>query len=189
MEIVINDTTANDQLFLRVLRTIIGPEPIHSRIDLCCNIARLTRYLPGQDKVYVDIVEHDLGSEQPYFVKADVREDHAVFNRHYDLATCTDGIEHLHANEGLDLIEKALKISDKCIFFTPLGYTRMEPGDPHPDMHRSLWSPKQFRDWGCITYPNYHSALGIGAFFFWHCKDIKKDFQRVKFIHDKEPLR
>lgn len=151
-----------------------------SMIDLCCNEATHTRRLPFREKVYVDILPRLIGPEQSMFVQADVLAEHAVFNRHYDVSLCLDGIEHVTKEQGHKLIERMKKISDRQVLFTPLHPWMMEPNNPSPESHKSLWGPADLPDWGHIVIPEYHKSLGIGAFFFWNCPNLDDDFEKVK---------
>jgi hypothetical protein len=159
--------------------------PHKSMIDLCCGETTHTRHLPFRERVYVDVVERNMGPSQPYFVKTDVLSEHPVFDKHYDVALCMDGIEHLTKEQGMLLLERMKKISDRQILFTPLHEWMMEPHNPSPESHKCLWTPDDLLDWAHIVMPVYHEALGIGAFFFWNCQNLDDDFIRVrKELHE-----
>lgn len=169
-----------NEVFLGVLNAIIGKyASTRSMIDLCCNLAPLTRELGFGKRVYVDILERDLGEENPHFIQADVLGDHEVFQQQYDVSLCLDGIEHLHKDQGIQLLERMKSISDKRIIFTPLDPWMMEPHNPHPETHKSIWTPDDLPGWASIVYPVYHPTLNIGAWFGWHCGNIESDFRRV----------
>jgi hypothetical protein len=160
-----------------------------SFIDLCSYEARLTRRLPFADRTYVDISFRNLDNvgpgEQDKFVQADVLGDHPVFNRRYDVAICSDGIEHLTKEQGWKLLERMKQLADRQVLFTPLHAWMMDPTNPAPESHKSLWTPEDLPDWAHISVPEYHPTLGIGAFFFWNCPNLDEDWKRVaKNIRD-----
>lgn len=169
-----------DDVFLEDLRAIIGPAYDKSHIDLCSNLAPLIRRLGFRRRVYVDILPRDLGEESQYFVEADVLGDHPVLQETYDVSTCLDGIEHLHKDQGHVLVARMLDISKKRVIFTPFDPWMMEPHNPHPETHKSVWTPDDLPGWASIVYPVYHPTLNIGAWFGWHCDDLEEDFRRVR---------
>ena len=179
MKKVVPGVQGCNDVFLGVLRAIIGPAESQSLIDLCCNLAPLTRTLGFGKRVYVDVLQRDLGEESPHFVQADVLGDHPVLQETYDVSVCLDGIEHLHKEQGEVLIQRMLHISKTRIIFTPLNPWMMEPHNPHPETHKSLWTPEDLPDWASVIFPVYHPTLDIGAWFGWHCEDLEASFNRV----------
>lgn len=168
--------------FLHVLRAIIGSDiEQQSLIDLCCHIAGMSRLLEFKNRVFVDVGDHSKFFDGMNFVQADVvHGDHEVFNQHYDVATCLDGIEHVHKPEGQILLDRMQSMADKSILFTPLDAWMIEPHNPDPESHKCLWVPEDLPGWAKIVFPEWHPSLGIGAFFFWKCADIEADFNRVQ---------
>lgn len=172
-------------LYEEIIQAIIGPNiNQQTLIDLCCCEATVTRKLPFKDKIYVDVLDcWDIPGQMNKFVQADVLGEHEIFNQHYDIANCSDGIEHLTKDEGFQLLKRMEKISDKQILFTPLGDYIVEVGNPDPKCHKSGWYPEDFEGYASIVAPQYHPTLGqngVGAFWVWKCNDIESDFQRVK---------
>lgn len=132
--------------------------------------------------------------EQKFFVQADILGDHPVLKEHYDFATCMDGIEHLTEQDGWTLLERMKQMADKIVLFTPLDPWCMNPADPSPESHKSLWNPEVLAsgrfgiDYASVVFPQYHKllttseGLPVGAFFFWWCRDLDEDFERVKSL-------
>ena len=171
-------------LYENIIRAIIGPKMTEqSFIDLCSCEATITRNLQFKEKTYVDVLDcWDIPGQMDKFIQTDVLGDHEIFNKHYDIANCSDGIEHLSKEEGFRLIERMKNISDKQILFTPLGNYMIEVGNPDPKCHKSGWHPEDFEGFASIVCPIYHPTLGengLGAFWVWKCDDIEADFQRV----------
>lgn len=180
MRVDVPGINGTDELYLKVFRSIIGfPTRDKSLIDLCSHVARMTRQLGFGRRVFVDALPRDLGEDQPNFVQCSVLGEHRIFNKHYDVATCMDGIEHIHKDEGRELLARMIGLADKRIIFTPLDPWMMEPDNPFPETHKSVWVPDDVPGWASIVYPQYHPTLDIGAWFGWHCDNIEEDFERV----------
>jgi hypothetical protein len=170
------------ELYLKVMKAICGDTANKSMIDLMCHHAPYTAQLGFGIRLYVDIQDRGLDnkSEQPFFIKSDIwlfliENSHL----HCDVMICSDGIEHLPKQHGYDLLLTMKLMSEKQIVFTPLGeYNIMQ--DDHPDSHKSGWLPDDFVGWATIVFPDFHPSLNAGAFFAWHSKNIKQDFERVK---------
>jgi hypothetical protein len=171
------------ETYQTIIAEIFGPETEkQSLIDLCCGECTMSRNYPFKTKLYVDILEWPTmpPETRKTFVQTDVLGDHEIFNRKYDVANCSDGIEHFARNKGLELIARMELISSKQVFFTPIGPLWLHPeSDTDPTSHKSFWYPSDLPTYAHIELPNYHPLLGCGAFFFWHCEDIEKDFNRV----------
>jgi hypothetical protein len=146
-------------------------------IDLCCNEATVTRKIKSKHMVFVDVV--DCGPGQfGEFHKIDVLSEHEIFTRHYDIALCLDGIEHIYKPQGFELLKRMEKISDKQILFTPLGEDGVNALSTDPYDHKCGWYPEEIPGYASLSFPNYHGHFG--AFFFWKTKDIEADFERIK---------
>lgn len=159
-----------------------------SLIDLCCCHAEITGCLGFAARKYIDILPRQLRrqEEQQHYIQADILGDHKVFNQHWQVSTCLDGIEHVTKEQGYQLRDRMMHISDICIIFTPADAWMMEAigSDRYyndPESHKSLWSPDDFPGWSSIVFPKWHESLGIGAFWSWHNKnvDMEQDFVRV----------
>ncbi len=184
MIIKIPQVSGTYELFDKILNLIIGDSNRGSLIDLCCCHATCTHKLKFKTKKYIDIKERKLDGDQDNFIQADVLGNHPIFEQHYDICTCLDGIEHVTKEQGWFLLDRMKKIADKAIIFTPADAWMMEEigSDKYinePDSHKSLWNPKELDGWASIVYPHYHESLKIGAFFSWYCKDVNNDFERV----------
>lgn len=174
-------------LYEKVIRAIIGSKiKEETLIDLCSCEATVTRNLEFKEKIYVDALDcWNIPNQMHNFIQADVLGDHKCFKKHYDIANCSDGIEHLVKEDGFKLIERMKAISDKQILFTPLGEHMVETGNPDPKCHKSGWWPEDFEGFATIVAPDYHPTLGIGAFWAWRCENIERDFKRVEIILNK----
>lgn len=180
------------EVYMKVLRAICGDTAGKSMIDLCCCTAPNTPKLGFLKRRYFDVQYRTLDhpEEQQFFSQTDVttirlaperiRRATSDFDL-YDVAICSDGIEHLHPKDGHDLIDNMPTYSHKQIIFTPLGelFKLHNTTEDDPEAHHSVWSPGDFPGWASIVFPDYHKVWNGGAFFAWHCEDIKKDFKRV----------
>jgi hypothetical protein len=184
--------TGNIEIYMKVLRAICGETKGKSMIDLCCAFAPNTPKLGFERRMYVDIIDRilDHKEEQEHFVRANVIHPELIMaikgirklykEPSFDVAICSDGIEHLLPDDGKRLRDQMQELSHKQIIFTPLGDLWMEkiPTD-NPEAHRSAWYPEMLPGWACIVFPDYHQEWKVGAFFAWKCADLEKDFERV----------
>lgn len=175
----------NIEVYMKVLRAICGETQGKSMVDLCCAFAPNTPKLGFEKRAYVDVIDRvlDHKEEQQYFVHQNVfgyTHDIKKSNEIFDVAICSDGIEHLYHLKAIHLLDEMKKISYKQIIFTPLGELWLEkiPTD-NPEAHRSAWYPEMLPRWASIVFPDYHREWKVGAFFSWNCPDIEKDFERV----------
>lgn len=158
------------EIWLATVRKIIGPGIRDlTCLDLCCNEMTGTRLLPFKDTQAVDLVDWPTRPREYPFVCRDALDfcelTHA---RYFDVAICSDGIEHLSDKRGRRLIEEAKRISDITIFFTPLGPYMLDPTATSPDAHKSSWLPEDFpSDWHFHIFPEWHTIMKLGAFFAW----------------------
>lgn len=184
-QITLRNIEGNGQIYMDIMRAICGVTYGKSMIDLMCHKAPYTSQLGFALRKYVDIQGRalDLHADQKYFEQADVLDFLITDNGEYDVAICSDGIEHLTDKQAIGLLTGMDLCSDKQILFTPLGDCDIMD-DTHPDSHKSGWTPEKIdalqpNHWAHIVFPDFHPTLGMGAFFFWHCKEIKADFLRV----------
>jgi hypothetical protein len=164
-----------------ILRAIVGREiPSKTMIDLCCGNANTTRFITFKERTFVDIKKESVHDSLPNFYELDVLSDHPIFEKHYDVSFCTDGIEHLLKEDGIRLLQRMLNISYKPILFTPLGNHCVNLTATDPYEHKSGWLPsyQELKDWYKIIFPKFHPTLNIGAFIFWHSPD-PDDFEKV----------
>jgi hypothetical protein len=173
----------NGQMYLDVMKAICGDTVGKSMVDLMCHHAPYTPLLGFKNRTYVDLNFRGLDhkEEEKYFVEADVFEYLLKITNVFDVSICSDGIEHLIKDRGIDLLHSMMDYSDKAIIFTPLG-EYMITDDDNPDSHKSGWLPEEFDSagWAFVVFPDFHPTLNKGAFFAWHCNDIEQDFERVK---------
>jgi len=181
MEITINEHGCGE-LYVKIFNAIAGSD-LESKtfIDLCCAEATISRHFQFKEKTYVDVLdEWNIPGQMDRYVQADVLGQHAVFDKHYDVALCSDGIEHLIKSDGLRLIERMKTISDRQILFTPLGDLWTTKDNDDPKSHKSGWFPADFKGFAAVVCPIYHPTFNHGAFFVWRCPDMEMDFERVK---------
>jgi hypothetical protein len=179
---------------VEILKALCGDSKDKTLIDLCCGFAPQTSKVPFRQKTFVDAVERPLhgGGEM---ITANVIEflKSNTKNSIYDVSISTDSIEHFREKDALQFVELTSKIAKKNIWFTPLGEFCMtdDPNDNDPDTHKSEWTPEKLDKlmpdyWAYLVFPNWHPTLRnsknevLGAFFFWHCDNLKEDFKRVE---------
>lgn len=189
MQLEYPGVVGSGELYLKVLKAICGDTAGKSMVDLMCYHAPYTPLLGFNKRTYLDIQDRGLDhkEEQSFFKQVDVLEYLSnSYCQYFDVAICSDGIEHLEEFHGLFLIKKMYMHSKKQILFTPLGDLNLS-AEKHPDSHRSGWTPEKIEymipgssHFAYIIFPNFHPTLNTGAFFFWHCNNIQQDFERVK---------
>lgn len=160
------------QLYLSILRRIIGPTEDLTFLDLCCGEMAQTRHLKFRDSLHVDVKDWPERPPEFRFIRLDVREFVQVQVMGFDVCLCSDGIEHLQKEDGVALIENMALVARLPIIFTPLGDHRIVPGSTDPDDHKSGWLPEEFeaRGWKTDVYPDWHRESpkwNCGAFFAW----------------------
>ncbi len=158
------------ELYLQILNRIIGPTEDKTLLDLCCGAMMHTRLMKFRESLHIDVRDWPERPREFGFICADVRN--ITLNRTYDVALCSDGIEHLSKKDGLELLDNMERWSKLPIIFTPLGEQRIVPGSTDPDDHKSGWTPEEFtaRGWLTEVYPTWHvgeGGWGCGAFFAW----------------------
>lgn len=154
-------------LHLKVLRLLIGDETEKSLIDLNCGEMTSTRHLKFRESVHVDVIDEDLRPDNVHFFLGSSLGDGEVFERKYDVAIISDGIEHFTKSDGLRLADRMTKLAKLSIIFTPLGQYLVFPESTDPHVHKSGWLPADLPDWETLVFPNWHLTLGIGALFFY----------------------
>jgi hypothetical protein len=167
--------------FKRILEILIGPHcKRNSFIDLCCDVAPVTKLMNFKRKVFVDSMPQSLPEGE--FVQVSALGTHHVFYENYDVSFCLDGIEHLLKNEGYRLLTRMKYISSRQILFTPLGEHLVNVSDEHPHSHKSGWLPEDVSDsWASIVCPVWHPSMNLGALFYFSCEvDFDQEFDRIK---------
>lgn len=156
------------ELYLSILRRIIGPTEDKTLLDLCCGEMTQTRHLKFQDSWHIDVKDWPERPREFTFCAMDVREVMPL-SAHFDVCICSDGIEHLTKAEGAKLIGDMEKVAKLPIIFTPLDAYKLNPDSTDPDIHKCVWSPAEFvsMGWKTEVYPGWHPELSIGAFFAW----------------------
>lgn len=157
------------ELWIEVFVRIIGkPSKDVSVIDLCCGRMGNTRLLNFRDSLHVDVTDYEDRPRHYRFLKHDVLTLTESLNGMYDVALCSDGIEHLSKADGLKLLDRMTRLSRKRIIFTPLGDYIVEPDTTDPEKHKSGWLPKDFPpSWETQEFPNWHPTIGIGGLWAW----------------------
>lgn len=187
MQITFENIHGNDTVYMDCLRAICGDTEGKSMVDIGCNLAPHTPKLGFEQRTYIDILDRvlDHTDEQKYFIRRDALKCLPELRNHeIDVMLSLDNIEHFTEYDALHLL-KLMKIkSHKMVLFTPLGEYLVDPISIDPEGHHSGWTPEKLESilpnyFAYVVLPQYHPTLGIGAFFFWHCKDIKNDFERV----------
>jgi hypothetical protein len=156
-------------LWLEIFVRILGkPTQSVTLIDLCCGEMGNTRLCKFKDSLHVDVTNYATRPKGYDFIKHDVLTLPESFNGRYDVALCSDGIEHLSKTDGMALLERMPKLSRQSIVFTPLGDYMVDPNAKGPENHRSGWLPRDFPDgWETQEFPNWHPTLGIGGLWAW----------------------
>ena len=180
MQLTFPNVYGNYDIYTDVLKAICGNTDNKSMIDLGCNLAPITPVLGFKKRVYIDILPRilDYPEEQQYFIQDDVLE-YLQKDNHYDCSIASDFCEHLTPMDGTKLLTLMELKSDKQILFTPLGAHIVETDNYLPEAHHSAWTPELTPDYASIIFPHYHLQLGIGAYFFFKCKNLKEEFERV----------
>lgn len=191
LEIKYENIEGNLEIYMDCLNAICGEER-ESMIDLGCCFAPNTPHLKFKKRKYVDVIERQLDhkGEQQYFEKKDILsyEISPLQKPEYQFALSLDCIEHLTEEEGILFLKIIDLIAERQVLFTPLtNLFGIEENSIDPESHKSLWTPDKLESivpnhYAYITFPDYHKLWNGGAFFFWHTKDIKQDFERVKNI-------
>lgn len=184
-ELTFDHITNGNEVYFDCLNAILGNTPRNSMIDLGCNLAPHTSRLGFKERKYIDILPRilDYPEEQQYFEQADILK--TPINKYYDVSFALDVPEHLTIDNGLKLYDIMLNISGKVICFTPLNdIFGFDWVTDDPEAHRSLWQPEMLESlmpdtWVYLSFPNFHKIWNGGAFFYWHCKDLDKEFERI----------
>lgn len=171
----------SEELYMKILRAICGDTKGKSMIDLMCCKAPHTPLLGFEKRMYVDILPRKLDhqNEQQFYVQDDVFNVLRNCDK-FDVAICSDGIEHLVEEDGYKLLELMMEKSDKQIIFTPMDDLFGLNNDDTPEAHRSVWKPYMLpAAWATISFPEYHKGWNGGAFFAFHSRNTPEDFLRV----------
>lgn len=185
---IFNQNGSGD-LQIKVIKAICGNYENQTMVDLCCGSSPQTGLINFKEKTFVDCVDRELIGGGKLIV-SDVLDYLKKENKQYDISISTDTIEHFRDKDANEFLDLTSKISKKQIWFTPLGEYCMtnDQTDNNPDTHKSEWTPKKLESrnpgyWAFVVFPNWHPTLsdnGLGAFFFWHCDNIKAEAQRVE---------
>jgi hypothetical protein len=183
MQLIFENVHGTGEIYMDCLKAICGDTEGKSMVDLCCCTAPNTPLLGFKERTYVDVLPRvlDHPGEQEFFVQKDVIDFLGEASRCYDVAICSDGIEHLTKPDGFELINLAMSAANRSVFFTPLG-DHLVGDDDNPENHHSGWTPGDLEPHNyhnVIAFPHYHKLLNVGAFFFWACCDLEGDFARV----------
>lgn len=173
------------EIWMDVVKAICGDTDGKSLLDLMCYRAPHTPQLGFKTPVYVDVQDRDFDypREKKSFVKWDVRKIMdcrlVVNNAPFDVAICSDGVEHLSKEEGRVLKNNIDFLARKSVFFTPLGPISIGE-EIGPDAHQSGWYPDDFWGYALIVFPDFHPTLNCGAFFAFRCPELENEFNRIK---------
>lgn len=185
-ELIFEHITNGNEIYMDCLNLILGDTPRNSMIDLGCHHAHNTPLLKFNKRKYIDILPNilDHSEEQQYFVREDILN--TPLDIHYDVSFALDVPEHLTIPNGLKLYDIMFKISGKAICFTPLSdLFGFDYETDNPEAHRSLWQPEMIESmmpdkFIYLSFPNFHKIWNGGAFFYWHCEYLNKEFERIQ---------
>lgn len=165
--------TGSMPLWIEIFVRILGrPADQVTLIDLCCGRMGNTGLLRFGRSLHVDLTDYDERPRSAAFLKHDVLTLSETLDGLFDVALCSDGIEHLSKPDGMTLIDRMVRLSPRQIIFTPLGEYMVDPGATSPEAHRSGWVPEDFpTGWDTQVFPNWHPTLNIGALWAWHTND------------------
>lgn len=155
-------------LYLTKLREIIGPTEDLYFIDLCCGECTHTRELQFKEHHGVDLINWPNRPQHIKLFQHDVTTKNPPL-RYYDVALCSDGLEHLSREAGLQLLKKMERWARLPIIFTPMGRYLVDETATDPHTHKSGWTADEFRmmGWKAEEFPFWHPTLNLGAFFAW----------------------
>jgi hypothetical protein len=183
MRLTFPNVVGNINVYMDCLQAICGDTTGKSMVDLMCCFAPNTPKLGFKYRRYFDIIDRklDYPDEQQYFEKYDVLNYWFPDVSKYDVAICSDGIEHFYPDDGKKLINVMQQISHKQIIFTPLGeiFKLHNTGADDPEAHHSLWTPDNFPGWATLVFPDYHKVWNGGAFWAFKCEDTQEEYNRV----------
>lgn len=190
MKLIFNQN-GSGELQIEIMNVICGDTESQIMVDLCAGSAPQTGQMKFKEKIHVDCIDREIAGDGKLIV-SDVIEylnSAKKAKTKFDVSISTDTVEHFREKDALNFLDLTSKIAAKQIWFTPLGEYCMttDPNDNNPDSHKSAWTPEKLEElmpgkWAFLVFPKWHPTLsfnGLGAFFFWTCKNIKKDFERV----------
>lgn len=166
--------TGSGELYLSILRRIIGPTEDKTLLDLCCGEMTQTRHLKFKDVLGVDVKDWPERPSTTQFLLMNVID--GVSDRlldsdgtQFDVCLCSDGIEHFTKYDGRQILMRMPEWGKLPIIFTPLDAYRIKPDSIDPDDHKCLWTPAEFEEigWKTEVHKDWHPELSIGAFFAW----------------------
>lgn len=161
--------TGSGELYLSILRRIIGPTEDKTLLDLCCGEMTQTRHLKFRYVLGIDVKDWPDRPREHDFYHTDANGLFPLGMESFDVCLCSDGIEHLTKRDGRELIHKMEQISPLPIIFTPLDAYKLNPDSTDPDIHKCVWKPEEFEamGWQTEVHEDWHPELSIGAFFAW----------------------
>lgn len=159
--------TGSGDLHLAVLRALIGDPTGKRCLDLCCGEMSSSRYLQFVDRLCIDVVDEPRRPKEFRFIQADVTQSWNPEGGEWDVALCSDGIEHLTKVDGHRLARRMTECARLAILFTPLGFLSNPSAPDNSHAHRSGWLPEDLPEWQNLCFPHWHERLDFGAVFFW----------------------
>lgn len=161
--------TGSGELYLSILRRIIGPTEDKALLDLCCGEMTQTRHLKFRYVLGIDVKDWPTRPKIGDFIQIDALDMKKLFPSVFDVCLCSDGIEHFTKIEGRFVIGEMEKWGKLPIIFTPLDAYKLNPDSTDPDIHKCVWKPEEFEAMGWTTevHKDWHPELSIGAFFAW----------------------
>ena len=179
---LIFDGEGNGIICQKIVESLLGKKlEEKTLIDICCGESPNINGIKMKRKIFIDNEDRGLNilfKEKDRFIKTDALSDNLIFRENFDISYAVDAIEHFHKEDGYKLLRKMEVISDRQIFFTPLGYLLVSPDSDH----KSGWFPVDIPEgYAFIICPKWHeSSWKMGGFWFWKVDNIEEDFLRVQ---------
>lgn len=148
--------------------------PWNDPLDLGCGAAHYTKEMPGV--LLIDCLKMDGAPSNVHLT--DIRNVSGYASgRRFGTVYLLDVMEHLTKEEGKKLLSDLYEVSDRIVFFTPLGELWVT-NDDHPYSHKCGWLPKEAEDLGFTVWewPVFHKwedGKTFGAFWAWRDRDTE----------------
>lgn len=185
--------SGSNDVYLGVCDAILDGVERGSLIDLMSGECGITRQLGFKKVVAIDsdpkrapppeVAEFHEGDLKTMFYSPQAS---AALSRTYDVAICSDGIEHLDMYAGLMLLRKMARLAPVNIIFTPCGALDVRP-ERTDGGHVSGWLPEFFTapEWGTVVIDGYHVGWnGFPALFAFRGVNVEAAERRVGERHN-----
>lgn len=165
------------ELYTRTMLEILGDTERLTLLDLCCGELSHVSQMKWKESLHVDALDWPSRPKDAAFVCGDAIDVSLKLlgdGKRFDVALCSDGLEHFPIQSGFRLLSVLERIADVAIIFTPIGQLgSMIPDSQDPHQHKSAWTPDDFKclGWNVAAFQNFHPGWEIGAFFAWTRKN------------------